>query len=117
MEKQIEEKVPVTIYGTDTKGEMFAEDSSTQTLARGWVKLPIRHKMSNGTEIILFNKANGNQAEFLIDEQEGGVFRAVLKDISVDIWERDFGQPPEPEPDPRTAVHMVCKCCGTRESV
>lgn len=117
MDKQYEEKVPVTIYATDHKGEMFAEDASTHTLALGWIKLPIRHKVNPGSEIIVFNKSNGNQAEFVIEGQEGGLTKAVLKDIGVDIWEKDFGQAPPPEPDLRTSVHLVCKSCGTRESV
>ena len=117
MDKQYEEKFPVTVYGTDSKGEMFIEDGHTQTVARAWVRLPLRHRLQPGAEIIIFNKNNGNQAEFLIERQEGGAFKAVLKDLSVDIWEKDFGVPPEPEPDLRVRVHIVCERCGTRESV
>ena len=117
MEKQYEEKIAVTIYGTDSKGEMFTEDGSTHTVARGWIKLPVRHKMGPAAEIIIFNKTNGSQAEFLLEGQDGGLFKAVLKDLSVDIWEKDFGAPSEPAPDTREHVHLICKVCGSRESV
>ncbi len=118
MEKTFEEKVPVTIYATDSKGEMFAEDTSTHTLAKGWIKIPIRHKVDKGSEIIVFNKSNGNQAEFVIEGQDGALTKAVLKDISIDIWEKNFGEAAAPAPvAQRSSVHMVCKTCGSRESV
>ena len=50
MEKQYEEKIAVTIYGTDSKGEMFTEDANTHTVARAWIKLPVRHKMTRSEE-------------------------------------------------------------------
>jgi hypothetical protein len=117
MAKIYEEKIAVTVYGTDTKGEMFVEDCNTSSVAREWVKLPLRRRVSAGAEIIIFNKTNGNQAEFLLEGLEDGLTKAILKDLSVDIWEKDFGVPKEPVPDPRPRVHMICKVCGTIESV
>ncbi len=117
MDKIFEEKIPITVYGTDSRGEMFVEDAQTVAVARAWVKLPLRHRLSPGAEIIIFNKANGNQAEFLLEGQEGGAFKAILKDQSIDIWEKDFGVVPEPEPELAIRVHIVCDVCGTRESV
>jgi hypothetical protein len=118
MNNEFTEKIPITVYGSDSKGEMFVEDTATALVARDWIMVPIRKRIPPGSEVIVFNKTNGNQAEFLVEEQDGsGIYRARLKDQSVDIWERDFGVPPEPKPDTRLRVHLLCKNCGTQESV
>jgi hypothetical protein len=118
MSKEIAEKIAITVYGTDTRGEMFVEDTSTAVLAHEWIKLVLRKRMTPGSEIIVFNKTNGNQAEFLLEGADAtGLFRARLKDLTVDIWEMDFGLAPEPVVDTRTRVHLICKCCGSQESV
>jgi hypothetical protein len=118
MSKEFAEKIAITVYGTDSKGEMFVEDTTTGVVAREYIKLVLRKRMLPGSEIIIFNKTNGNQAEFLLEQQDaGGLFQARLKDLTVDIWEMDFGHPPEPVVDVRPRVHLVCKSCGTQESV
>jgi len=118
MSKEFTEKILITVYGSDTKGEMFAEDTATVVVARDWIKVPIRKHIPAGSEVIVFNKTNGNQAEFLVEEQDAaGVYRARLKDQTVDMWEKDFGVPPEPIPDTGPRVHVVCKSCGTQESI
>jgi hypothetical protein len=118
MAKEFAEKIPITVYGTDTKGEMFVEDTSTVVVAREWITVPIRKRIPPGSEVIVFNKTNGNQAEFQVEDQDGaGIYRARLKDLTVDVWERDFGVPPDPVLDTRPRVHLVCKSCGTQESV
>jgi hypothetical protein len=87
-------------------------------VAHEWVKLILRKRATPGSEIIVFNKSNGNQAEFLLEAPDAtGLHRARLKDLSVDIWEKDFGIAPEPAPDTRPRVHLVCKSCGTQESM
>lgn len=117
MDKIYDEKISITVYGTDIKGDMFVEDTSTLTLARGWVKLMLRRKAPLGSEVIIYNKANGSQAEFVLQSQDGSVMTAELKDYDAQIWDRDFGGPAAPVPDNRERVHMVCKACGTQESV
>jgi len=118
MSKELTEKIPITVYGSDTKGEMFVEDTTTVLLAREYILVPIRKRIPPGSEVIVFNKTNGNQAEFLVEEQDGaGVYRARLRDLSVDVWERDFGTVPDPIPDLRPRLHLICKNCGTQESV
>ena len=118
MNKEFTEKIPITVYGSDTKGEMFVEDTATALVARDWIMLPIRKRIPPGSEVIVFNKTNGNQAEFLVEEQDAaGIYRARLKDQSVDIWEKDFGGPPEPVADTSLRMHLLCKSCGTQESV
>ncbi len=118
MSKEIAEKIAITVYGTDNRGEMFVEDTTTAVLAHEWIKLVLRKRMTPGSEIIVFNKTNGNQAEFLLEGADAtGLFRARLKDLNVDIWEMDFGLVPQPAADTRTRVHLVCKCCGSQESV
>jgi hypothetical protein len=118
MNKEFTEKIPITVYGSDTKGETFAEDTATVVVARDWIKVPIRKRIPAGSEVIVFNKTNGNQAEFLVEGQDAaGVYRARLKDQTVDMWEKDFGVPPEPIPDTGPRVHVVCKSCGTQESI
>jgi len=64
MSKEIAEKIAITVYGTDNRGEMFVEDTTTAVLAHEWIKLVLRKRMTPGSEIIVFNKTNGNQAEF-----------------------------------------------------
>jgi len=117
MDKIYDEKISITVYGTDVKGEMFVEDTHTLTLARGWVKLMLRRKAPIGSEVIIYNKSNGSQAEFVLQSQDGSVITAELKDYAAQIWDRDFGGPTEPAPDNRERIHMVCKACGTQESV
>lgn len=118
MNKEFTEKVAITVYGTDSKGDMFVEDTTTGLLARDYIKLTLRKRMSRGSEIIVFNKTNGNQAEFMLEDQDAtGLFQARLKDLTVDIWERDFGQPPAPVLDPTPRVHLTCKNCSTTESL
>jgi hypothetical protein len=118
MNKEFTEKIPITVYGSDSKGEMFVEDTATALVARDWIMVPIRKRIPPGSEVIVFNKTNGNQAEFLVEEQDAsGVYRARLKDQTVDIWEKDFGVAPDPVPDTRLRVHLLCKNCGTQESV
>jgi hypothetical protein len=118
MSKELTEKIPITVYGSDTKGEMFVEDTATVLLAREYILVPIRKRIPPGSEVIVFNKTNGNQAEFLVEEQDAaGVYRARLRDLSVDVWERDFGTVPDPIPDTRPRLHLICKSCGTQESV
>jgi hypothetical protein len=118
MSKELTEKIPITVYGSDTKGEMFVEDTTTVLLAREYILVPIRKRIPPGSEVIVFNKTNGNQAEFLVEEQDAaGVYRARLRDLSVDVWERDFGTVPDPVPDTRPRLHLICKSCGTQESV
>jgi hypothetical protein len=116
-EKIYDEKISVTVYGADVKGEMFVEDTTTLTLAKGWVKFQLRRKAPLGSEVIIYNKTNGSQAEYVLQSQDGTVITAELKDYAAQIWDRDFGGPPEPSPDLRERVHMVCKACGTQESV
>ncbi len=118
MNKEFTEKIPITVYGSDAKGEMFVEDANTSVVAREWITLSIRKRIPAGAEVIIFNKTNGNQAEFLVEGQDAaGIYRARLKDLTVDIWERDFGVAAEPSPDSRQRLHITCKSCGTQESV
>src|SRR5580658_6814039 len=100
MNKEFTEKIPITVYGSDAKGEMFVEDTATALVAREWILVPIRKRIPPSSEVIIFNKTNGNQAEFLVEEQDAsGFYRARLKDQTVDIWEKDFGMPVMPTPD------------------
>src|ERR1035438_370401 len=118
MNKEFTEKIPITVYGSDSKGEMFVEDTATAVVAREWIMVPIRKRIPPGSEVIVFNKTNGNQAEFLVEEQDAaGIYRARLKDQSVDIGEKDFGAAPEPAADTSLRMHLLCKSCGTQESV
>src|SRR4051812_36701441 len=116
--KEFTEKIPITIYGTDNKGEMFVEDTNTHTLAHEWIKVAIRKRVAPGSEIIVFNKSNGNQAEYLVEEQDAtGLYRARLKDLGVDVWEKDFGVAAAPAHESRPPLHLICKSCGTQESI
>ncbi|GEM_PF-5182851 len=118
MSKEFTEKIPITVYGSDSKGEMFVEDTATAVVARDWILVAIRKRIPSGSEVIVFNKTNGNQAEFLVEEQDSnGLYRARLKDQTVDVWEKDFGGAPQPAVDTRPRLHLVCKSCGTQESV
>lgn len=117
-EHEHSKKIPLVVFGTDQKGEAFQEDTSTLQVARTWAKIRLRHVPQAGSDLLIFNKENGNQAEFVFESATGAnEAKLLLRDHSVDIWQLDFGVPAEPAPDLRPRWHLVCVRCGTRESV
>lgn len=117
-EKEHEQKIPIVVFGTDRKGEMFQEDTVTTVVARTWVKMRVRHSLELGASIVIFNKLNGSQAEFVVDSNSApNEVKSELRDHTVDIWQLDFGLPPQAAPDLRRRLHLVCIRCQTRETV
>jgi hypothetical protein len=115
---QYTKKIGVVVFGTDQKGDGFQEDSSTIEVAATWAKIRLRHSPQPGSDLLLFNKENGNQAEFVFEAMAAPNEATLsLRDHSVDIWQLDFGLPAEPVPDERLRRHLYCSHCGTRESV
>ena len=115
---QYTKKIGVVVFGTDQKGDGFQEDSSTIEVAATWAKIRLRHSPQPGSDLLLFNKENGNQAEFVFEAMAAPNEATLsLRDHSVDIWQLDFGLPAEPVPDERLRRHLCCSHCGTRESV
>jgi len=115
---QYTKKIGVVVFGTDQKGDGFQEDTSTIEVAATWAKIRLRHSPQPGTDLLVFNKENGNQAEFVFEAMAAPNEATIsLRDHSVDVWQLDFGLPAEPVPDERLRRHLCCSHCGTRESV
>ena len=115
---QYTKKIGVVVFGTDQKGDGFQEDTSTIEVAATWARIRLRHSPQPGSDLLVFNKENGNQAEFVFEAMAAPNEATLsLRDHSVDIWQLDFGLPPEPVPDERLRRHLCCSHCGTRESV
>ena len=115
---QYTKKIGVVVFGTDQKGDGFQEDTSTIEVAATWARIRLRHSPQPGSDLLVFNKENGNQAEFVFEAMAAPNEATIsLRDHSVDIWQLDFGLPAEPVPDERLRRHLCCSHCGTRESV
>jgi pyruvate/2-oxoglutarate dehydrogenase complex dihydrolipoamide acyltransferase (E2) component len=115
---QYTKKIGVVVFGTDQKGDGFQEDTSTIEVAATWARIRLRHSPPPGSDLLVFNKENGNQAEFVFEAMAAPNEATIsLRDHSVDIWQLDFGLPAEPVPDERLRRHLCCSHCGTRESV
>ena len=115
---QYTKKIAVVVFGTDQKGDGFQEDSSTIEVAATWARIRLRHSPQPGSDLLVFNKENGNQAEFVFEAMAAPNEATIsLRDHSVDMWQLDFGLPAEPVPDERLRRHLCCSHCGTRESV
>lgn len=114
--EQYEQKIPIVVFGMDQKGEMFQEDTATIVVAATWAKVRLRHVMAPGAEAIVFNKQNGNQAEFVVREAGSGEATLALRDHSVNVWQLDFGQAIG-APEEGTEQHIECGLCHTRECV
>jgi len=115
---QYTKKIGVVVFGTDQKGDGFQEDTSTIEVAATWARIRLRHSPQPGSDLLIFNKENGNQAEFVFEAMAAPNEATIsLRDHSVDIWQLDFGLPAEPVPDERLRRHLCCSHCGTRESV
>jgi len=112
--EQYEQKISIVVFGTDRKGEMFQEDTATIVVAATWAKVRLRHVMAPGAEAIVFNKENGNQAEFVVREAGSNEATLALRDHSVDVWQLDFGQATG-APEEGTQQHIECGACHTRE--
>jgi hypothetical protein len=115
---QYTKKIGVVVFGTDQKGDGFQEDTSTIEVAATWARIRLRHSPQPGSDLLVFNKENGNQAEFVFEAMAAPNEATIsLRDHSVDVWQLDFGLPAEPVPDERLRRHLCCSHCGTRESV
>lgn len=118
IEKQYEQQIPIEVYGSTVRGELFQENTSTMVVAQKWATIGLRHSIEQGSELIIVNRENGNQAEFVVDSAPSpNEVKVQLRDHTVDIWELDFGIAPEPAPDLRPEERLVCKECGTKEAV
>ncbi len=114
--QQYDQKIPIVIFGTDQKGEMFQEDTTTITVAATWAKVRLRHALAPDAELIVFNKENGNQAEFVIEQAGAKEATLLLRDHNVDLWQLDFGETIG-EPEEGVDAHIECARCQTRECV
>ena len=116
-EKEHEQRIPVQVLRDDPQGG-FQEDTVTTVVSRIWVRVRLRHNLDPGADVVVLNKQNGYHAEFLMDSKPAPhEAKLLLRDHSVDIWQLDFGLPPEPAPDLRRRMHLVCVACQTRETV
>jgi pyruvate/2-oxoglutarate dehydrogenase complex dihydrolipoamide acyltransferase (E2) component len=115
---EYQQRIGIVVFGTDQKGEMFQEDTSTIVVAANWANVRLRHAVAPGAEVIVFNKDNGNQAEFVLEQQIApGEVKLALRDRTVDMWQLDFGVRPGLEPEEGLQEHIVCIRCHSRESV
>jgi hypothetical protein len=117
---RIAKEIHILLFGTDTSGHIFSEETSTVVLSRHGAGIVSRHKVA--ADEVLTLRLSGTSAEAGVrlvgqmgQETRGYTYGVEFLDSDLDFWELKFPAPPQWHSDPDAALE--CSLCHDRQVV
>jgi hypothetical protein len=118
---RIAKELGIVLFGTDTAGKVFSEQTKTVVLSRHGAGIVSRHRFSPDEVLTLRLADTVNVAEIRLVGQMGGeqgryTYGVAFVDPELHFWPMDFPPPDEFEP-PSPRLTLACSRCQTRQNV
>jgi hypothetical protein len=119
--KRVGREIPILLFGSDTEGKTFSEETKTVVLSRYGAGIVSEYKLSPEQELVLRRRDTNKEAEFRVVGQIGShgtsyTYGVAFTGENSDFWGIPF--PPVTESDlAATRVVLECIRCEAHEVV
>jgi hypothetical protein len=118
---RVSREIPILLFGSDTEGRTFSEETKTVVLSRHGAGILSNYKLSAEQEIFIRRLDSNTEAEFRVVGQIGFyggsyTYGVSFVGFSADFWEIAFPAPTASELE-ATRVILECSKCEAKEVV
>jgi hypothetical protein len=118
---RIAKELGIVLFGTDTAGKVFSEQTKTVVLSRHGAGIVSRYRFSPDEVLTLRLADSADEAEIRLVGQMGGeqgryIYGVAFVDSDLHFWPMDFPPPDAFEPT-TLQLGLECSRCQTRQNV